>query len=326
MTKKNVTLAVCVVLLAALLVGAFVLTKKPESIENAGSAEHSPEPKFLTYQGVEYPIKRHLQTVLLIGTDGEEAYEQVTEGLTPFYNYHQADFLLLLVLDNDAKIVELIQINRDTMMDVPWLDVLGNYGGTEYKQLCLAFNYGDGGANSCRNTRNAVSSLLFDAPIESFIQVPMTVIPVANDLVGGVPVTMEEDMTILDPAFVKGATVRLNGTQAEKFVRARMDLPDDTNLARMRRQRIYMDSFQQCAREAINTDSQFVMKVLETMADYLQSDLTAQQLSDLIQKLDTYTVSPITPLEGELVMGEEYYEFYADEAALWETVKNAYCS
>ena len=47
------------------------------------------------------------------------------------------------------------------MTEVPWLDVLGNYGGTEYKQLCLAFNYGDGGMKSCRNTVSAVSALLF---------------------------------------------------------------------------------------------------------------------------------------------------------------------
>ena len=65
----------------------------------------------------------------------------------------------------------------------------------------------------------------------------MTAIRVLNDLVGGVSVTMEEDGTQIDPAFVKGATVRLSGSQAEAFVRARMGLENDTNLARMQRQR-----------------------------------------------------------------------------------------
>lgn len=319
---RKIALILCVVLLAALVLGAFLMMGE-EPIEGAGTVQNVIQ--YLTYQGTEYPIKKHIETVLLIGTDSTEQYEEQTEGLREFYNYNQADFLMLLVLDRDTNTAQILQINRDTMTDVPWLDVLGRYGGTEYKQLCLAFNYGDGGAKSCRNTVDAVSSLLFDAPIQSYIQVPMSVIPVINDLVGGVPVTITDDLTAIDPAFVKGATVRLNGTQAEKFVRSRMELADDTNLARMRRQRDYLDSFQKCAREAINTDSEFVVKMLEKLGEYLQSNLTGQQLSDLITQLDKSEVSPIRTPEGTLIVGEEHYEFYVDEDSLWELVKATYC-
>ena len=47
-------------------------------------------------------------------------------------------------------------------------------------------------------------------------------------------------MTAIDPAFVQGRTLTLNGTQAESFVRARKSMEDDTNLARMARQRQYL--------------------------------------------------------------------------------------
>ena len=135
----------------------------------------------------------------------------------------------------------------------------------------------------------------------------------------------EEDLTAVDPAFQAGQTIRLTGSQAEKFVRARMVLENDTNLARMKRQRAYMDSFQACARAAINTDSEFTMKLLEKLGDFLQSDMTAQQLSDLVTRLDKGTVSPIRYADGELLLGERYYEFYPDEASLWEIVKAACC-
>ena len=270
-------------------------------------------------------MKPHLQTVLLIGTDALEAYEEKTEGVKPFYNYHQADFLTLVVLDTDNNTAEILQLNRDTMTDVPWLDVLGEYGGTEFKQLCLAYNYGDGGMKSCKNTVSAVSGLLFDAPIDHYIQIPMTAIGVLNDLVGGVPVTIEEDMTVIDPAFTEGAAVWLDGVQAEKFVRARMALENDTNLARMKRQRQYLDSFQKRAREAFNSDSEFMVKLMEKLSEFLQSDLTAQQLSDLVTRLDNSEISPIRYAEGELKMGEKYYEFYPAEASLWAMVKKAYC-
>lgn len=326
--RKIILLLLCVVLLAALVAGVLFFTKKTEEapIVNAGTAQNAVvEPEFLTYQGTKYPIKEHLKTVLLIGTDSEESYAPKENSLQDYYNFNQADFLMLLVTDTDANTTEVIQLNRDTMTDVPWLDVLGNYGGTEYKQLCLAFNYGDGGRKSCMNTLDAVSGLLFDAPIQNYIQIPMSALPVLNDLVGGVEVTMPRDYTEIDPAFTQGATVRLSGTQAEAFIRSRMGLTDDTNLDRMERQRLYMDGFQAQAREAFNSDSEFALKLVEKLSDYLQSDLTAQQLSDLAQRLDQSTVSPIRTADGRLVEGEEHYEFYVDEASLWELVRTAYC-
>lgn len=326
--KKILAVILCVVLLAGLITAAFLFTKKEEQapIENVGTSQNAPQKQeTLTYQGKQYPMKQHLKTVLLIGTDSVEQYQEKTEGVKPFYNYHQADFLTLLVLDTDNNTAHLLQLNRDTMTDVPWLDVLGNYGGTEYKQLCLAYNYGDGGMKSCKNTVNAVSSLLFDAPIDHYIQIPMSAIGVLNDLVGGVPVTMEEDLTAVDPAFAAGATIWLNGTQAEKFIRARKALEDDTNLARMKRQRQYLDSFQKCAQAAFDSDSEFMVKQLEKLSEFLQSDLTAQHLSDLVTQLDKSEVSPIRYAEGELKKGEQYYAFYAGEASLWDMVREAYC-
>ena len=326
--KKVVVLLIIVALLAALIAGAALMSKKEAEapIENAGTAQNAAvKTKSLTYNGQEYPMKTHLQTVLLIGTDAVEAYEQTTEGVKPFYNYNQADFLTLLVLDTDNNTAEILQVNRDTMTDVPWLDVLGNYGGTEFKQLCLAFNYGDGGPKSCRNTVSAVSSLLFDAPIDYYMQVPMTAIPVLNDVVGGVPITFQEDMTDIDPAFVKGATVRLDGSQAEKFVRSRMGLSDDTNTYRMERQLQYLDSFQNCAREAIDTDSQFVLTLLEKLSDYLQTNLTGDQLVNFITQLDESEISPIRPPQGTLTLEDGHYAFYVDLDPTWEDVKRAYC-
>lgn len=324
--KRVVMLTICVALIAALVGGAALMAKKEAPIENAGTAQNAAvKRKSLTYEGQEYPMKAHLQTVLLIGTDAAEGYREKTEGVKPFYNYHQADCLILLVLDTDNNTADILQLNRDTMTDVPWLDVLGNYGGTEFKQLCLAYNYGDGGMKSCRNTVNAVSGLLFDAPIDHYIQLPMSAIGVLNDLVGGVPVTMEEDLTVIDPAFTEGSTVWLDGTQAEKFVRARMALENDTNLARMKRQRQYLDSFQSRAREAINSDTELMAQLLENLSEYLQSDLTAQQLSELVTRLDKAEISPIHYAEGQLKKGEQYYAFYPEEASLWAMVKQAYC-
>ena len=325
--KKIMAVLICLLLLAGLVAGALYYQNQAdnEQIENAGAAENAPvEIKTLAYQGEEYPLKKHIQTVLLIGTDSEGNESTVPEGFTAFYNFNQADFIMLLVADQDAQRIEMIQINRDTMTDVPWLDVIGNYGGTNFEQLCLSFNSGSGGADSCQNTVDAVSGLLFDAPVQSYIQIPMTALSTINDLVGGVSVFIEEDMTAVDPAFVQGATVRLKGSQAERFVRARMALEDDTNLARMNRQRVYMAGFQRAARAAVNSDSEFILRAVEKLGEHMQTNLTGNQLIELLEQLDTYEMAPIRVPEGELRVGE-YYEFYVDEASLWENVKAVLC-
>lgn len=327
MKMKKYMSAILLAVLAALLGAALWMHQREDVlIENAGQAVHAPQEQgFLTYKEESYPLKDCLQTVLLIGTDSTERYEEDEDVLQDYYNYNQADFLVLLVQDTEANTTEVIQLNRDTMTEVPWLDVIGNYGGTEFQQLCLAFNSGDGGRASCLNTVDAVSSLLFDAPIQHYIQMPMSGIPVLNNLVGGVSVQIPENLTKVDPAFMEGATVHLTGEQAEKFVRARKGLLDDTNLARMSRQQIYLESFRKQAQKAFDSESEFALKLMERLGEYIQSDLTAQQLSDFVQSLDKSQVSPIRTADGELIVGAQYYEFFADEASLWEIVKQAYC-
>lgn len=325
--KKILLVCLCAVLLLTLIAAAFYINRNEAPIADAGSSKNAPTAKVsLTYQGTEYPLKQHLQTVLLIGTDSTEEYVELPEEEQDFYSYHQADFLMLLVLDKDAGKTEIIQLNRDTITDVPWLDVFGDYGGTERKQICLAFNYGDGGATSCKNTVNAVSGLLFDLPIDAYIQLPMVAIPQVNDLVGGVTVTIPDDMTAVDPAFVQGKTVKLTGSQAEKFVRARRSLEDDTNVSRMRRHREYLDGFVKCADNAVKLDPNFAVKAVEELGAMLQSNMTITQLSDLTENLGEFERSPIRFADGELKLGARCYEFYVNQDSLWEIVRNACCN
>ena len=77
--KKIGLLLVCVFMLVCLLVGALHVTKREEEspIENAGLSQNAAvEPESLLYNGEEYPMRAHLQTVLLIGTDSTEGYQE----------------------------------------------------------------------------------------------------------------------------------------------------------------------------------------------------------------------------------------------------------
>ena len=67
------------------------------------------------------------------------------------------------------------------------------------------------------------------------------------------------------------------------------------------------------------------MKAVEKLGEYMQTNLTGNQLMDLLEQLDAYEMVSIRVPEGQLRVGGAYYEFYVDEASLWEMVKEVFC-
>lgn len=80
--------------------------------------------------------------------------------------------------------------------------------------------------------------------IEWYMAADTSAIPVLNDEVGGVSVTIGTDgMESRDPALVKGKTVTLKGKQAEIFVRYRDIRIDHSAIYRMDQQQQYIKVF-----------------------------------------------------------------------------------
>ena len=329
--QRRLLIAILAVAAAALIVGALLffswLEKKndPEP-ENAGQAptreasptpgEDGPELPTVFYDGRAYVYNDRLSTLLILGIDDPEL-----EDYHASRNTAQADFLLLAVFDPDEKTCTLLQLNRDTMCQVPVLDFFGKQVYTTYEQLALAHTYGSGMERSCENTVTAVSDLLYGVTIGNYFALTMDAIPVLNDLVGGVTVKVEDDFTGVDDTLVKGETVTLTAENVEHFVRARMSMKDDpTNLARMRRQRTYMTGLFAALSEAVKKDASFVLDAFGAVSDSLVTDCTVDALNYYGRRFSDYELSGVVTPEGEARKGEKYMEFIVDEAALQELV------
>ncbi len=266
----------------------------------------------IEYDGVKYASRDNIETVLFIGLDkfsGESAPDS-------YNNDKQADFLLLLVLDNDAKTCSAVHINRDTMANVQVLDIAGDRIGMETKQIALAHTYGNGREVSCRNTADAVSDLLQGVNIDHFMSVTMDSVPIYNDLLGGVEVEVLADFGDIDPALIKGERVTLMGQQALTYVRARQGMEDESNLARMERQRQYMNALLDKSLSRGMSDESFVVESTLKMAEYIVSDRSLTQLQELFEKLTSYERTPIVELEGELKVVDGFNQFSPDRKSL----------
>ena len=244
MKKRNIILLVLVLLLGVGL-GIFVWQTQRaadnEVVEGAGTSLHADHTsEYIEYNGQQYRLKRRFSSILLIGTDSSEVRPKaVVESGN--YNYQFADFLAVLVFDHDAKTVTPFQINRDTVCKVPWLTSKGKEEGYGIMQITYAHTFGQGKEDSCENTVQAVRWLLYNAPIDRYMAFTMDAVPVMNDLVGGVTVTLEDDdFAELSPRLRKGETITLTDEEAELLVHTRMTVGDGTNEARMRRQAVYL--------------------------------------------------------------------------------------
>ena len=275
----------------------------------------------LQYNGETYVKKNNIETVLIMGLDkysgpiDEDAYN----------NDKQADFLLLLVIDHDNHRYTAVHINRDTVTKVNKLGVSGNITGSIVKQIALAYNYGNGGLTSCRNTGDAVSDLLMGIRVDHYIAMTMDSVAAFNDLVGGVEVTVLDDFTGIDDTLVKGEKVTLMGDHALNYVRIRMGLSDSSNEARMERQRQYLKALHKKTIEVARNDDKFVIDAATQMGDCLISDYSVTRLQEVFNNISSYSFSEMRYLEGEsrvgtTTFGDEAMEFIPTEASIQKIV------
>ena len=271
------------------------------------------EQETVHYNGADYSLRENIETFLVMGLDTTEANGSAGDS---YNNTTQADFLLLFVFDKDAQKCSVVQINRDTMTEMNVLGVAGQKVGTVNGQIALAHTYGNGKEVSCRNTADAVSALLGGMKINHYLSVKMDFVPIFNDLVGGVEVTVLDDFTGVDDTLIQGETVTLNGEQALHYVRSRQGLSDSTNNTRMVRQRQYLSALYEKTLDCMNADDEFVIEATLKLSDYMVTDRSVTQLQELMKKMSSYEFTGITTIEGEFRLGEQFVEFYPNEDSI----------
>lgn len=283
-----------------------------ESTVLRGAAEDPTVPsKTIVRDGVEYFPRQDITTFLVMGID---QYGKV-ESSDSYNNHGAADALVLLVFDEQEEVCHVLHLNRDTMVEMPVLGVGGKQAGTLYGQLALSHTYGSGLHDSCANTVQAVSDLLYGNRIDHYVAMNMDAIAILNDAVGGVTVEVTEDFSAVDPSIGMGE-VTLRGEQAIHFVRTRREVGDQLNISRIERQKEYIQGFVDAFRSERQHNKHLISDAYEEVADYLVSNCTVNALGGYADRFGDYEIGQVISPKGENVQGQEYFEFYVDEEDL----------
>lgn len=286
------------------------------TILNSGSyGEPQIVSKTITRDGIDYYPRRDITVMMLLGLDQTGPVED--SGV--FTNPGTSDAVMLLIFDEKNETWSILQLNRDTMMDIPVLGLGGKEAGTIFAQLALAHTYGSGLEDSCLNTRKAVSNFLGGISIDYYISANMDAVAIVNDAVGGVTVTVTDDFSDVDPTLTMGQ-VTLRGEQALSFVRDRQNVGDQKHVSRMERHREYMEGFTEALGEKLKEGTGFVVETYSAVAPYLVSDCPISSLTAMIERYQDYQFTGVITPEGQSTVGRQYYEFYADEQKLDELV------
>lgn len=271
--------------------------------------------KTITRDGVDYFPRQDIDVLLVMGIDKFGPVEDSGS----YNNDGETDTIMVMIFDQKDESISILHLNRDTMVEMPVLGVGGKKAGTAVGQLALSHTFGSGLEDSCENTRETISDLLYGITIDHYVSMNMDAISIVNDAVGGVSVNVVDDFSAVDPSITMGE-MTLHGDQAISFVRSRQDVGNELNLSRMERQKEYMNSFLSALTGKANADGTFVVEMYDKVSDYIVTDCSVNVLSSMLDNYSDYTLKEIVIPEGENVQGETYMEFHLDEEKLDEII------
>lgn len=263
----------------------------------------------VSIDGVSYRRNTALKTVLLLGIDQSEEDRTYLLG-----GGGHSDAILLLILNEETQTMQILEISRDSMVEVDVYNQRDEFLYSGQMQLTLQYSVGSSAARSNWLMKNKVSEILYGVPIDGALSLSMDGIAPVVDALGGISILFEKDYTELDPAFVQGTELLLDGEQAYKFVHTRDIEVLGSNDDRMERHAQVMRAIAAKLQE-ITTDQ--IDELLDTAEPYLETDVDVDTMYSLrkYRLEDTLYKAP-----GATQAGKAHDEYYLDEEALQQMV------
>ena len=315
--KYSLSVVIGVLLLIVIIIGcgirfigsaAFSNNKQDEVVGNE-------KRKTITVNGKEYFPRQDITVILAMGID--TTGEMKDSG--SYNNDGEADVIALIVFDEAEENFTILNLNRDSMIEMSVLGIGGKKAGTAFQQLALAHTYGSGLEDSCEHTKEVVSKMLNDVYIDYYIAANMDAIAIGNDAVGGVKVNVVDDFSRIDENLPMGE-VTLMGQQAVSYIRTRKEVGDQMNISRMERHKEYIFGFMDSLSAKLEQGDMFIFDLYQNISPYMVSNCSATVLSSFADRYEDYTLKEVVTLKGENVRGKEFMEFYLDEEALQNTI------
>lgn len=295
--------------------------KKAAEAASAKATAEAEDSNTVTWQGKTYKYNQNISNYLLLGVDKRTPAETRVGKA----DAGQADALFLLSLNRKTKEMTLISIPRDTMTDVESFDMEGKSLGKSKDHISLSYGYGDGGAESCKLTQEAVSNLFYGLPIQGYLAMNLDGIPELTKSVGGLTVTVPNNSLEYEyPEFAEGAEVTLTEENTEVFLRSRDVDESQSAIYRMERQKAFLDAFSKRAKECYEQNEKFAANLFVAIKPYTVTNISEDRLMKLFQTADEGDGYIEWTVPGEGTQGLSYDEYQVDDDALYAKIMETF--
>lgn len=292
--QRTSAILIGLVVLAALAIGAFLLTRPGEPAPSASpsasvpAASESAAPSAAASLAADLLDRRW--TVLYVGTDHNAAREAAGEDVN-------TDSLMLVSLAADQSRLTLVSLPRDTV-DVPLAD------GTTYPRKINSL-YREEGLDALVGAMES----LYGVPIDAHIVVDMDDFSRLVDAVGGVEVNPEAPLVdpIVDLDLQAGEQV-IGASTAQAYVRTRVD----QDYGRMGRQQEVLLSL---VERLVSPETDLDLRSLIDGLTSLETDVPIDELATLVElarraqdaEIDQILIEPpLITFEGDRGDGRGY--------------------
>ena len=173
---------------------------------------------------------------------------------------------------------------------------------------------------------DTVSELLYRVPIQRYCAVNFQAIPLLNDAIGGVDLTVLESLEWYAGEFIQGTEIHLEGQMALDYVRQRNESVEGSNLGRMERQKQYITAFLQKAKTVVSQDLTLPVTMYQQLQANMSTDVKAEDITYLVPELLEIPLEETNMLQipGESRMGEVYEEYHVNKEELKNLVINTF--
>ncbi len=247
-------------------------------------------------------------TVLFLGFDEESLNHDVN---------------WIVQFDIAKATLNILQIPRDTFMGAD-----GTYAVPATGKFNSVYRENSSGGSPIQSVVNAVQDN-FGIPIDAYITTNCFDIVDMVDLVGGIPITLEQEMMYeADKRIPAGYSV-LSGEQAEWFVRYRRTFADEGDIGRVKNQRKFLAAAMTKMLNIIEDEGRlkfysYLKEIYENQ--YILTDMSIEDISKVADLASTIDMSNVNVylLPGE---GADYYptNYYTADPpqSVWSVHKQA---
>ena len=275
----------------------------------------------IRYGGKLYRYNSDITTFLLLGIDSQQP--ENTDGTCNVDAF--SDVIMLAAVDFRNRQISLLTLSRDTMCEFQRLNPDGSERDWATGQLALTFSYGDGALKSCEITKNAVSQALSDLPIQSCSALYLDGLRRLTDAVGGVTVTVLEDLSYGYASMQPGAEVTLDGAMAERYIRAR-EHTEEGNLKRMERQKQFFTALMKKVLASVRERPASILDLYGKISSDVVTDLETGDILYLATEASGMRIDTnIRNVPGTVTSDENgFVQYDLDEAGLLELLLDVY--